>query len=175
MTEMERHIFRAAPELADRINAGVVTASGWRVSEGVPGGEVARAEYVSSISVPTSAGLCVIPVEWIGVSNGGWLLCHNEVVRGYATGERFCRVTVDAEHVKKAWPAADPSHGKIVECMTAEAERVFHDDGWIVHRDHLINHAVETLKVTHAAANAAHKDVPPWLKLGCGKKNRRKT
>jgi hypothetical protein len=108
--ELERRAEIAAVELAAMINAGKVAAIGM-LADGWPGsGGAQSAEPATRIPASVHAP-CVIPAEWLGVQDGGWLLLKDRIVNGQDTGPRYCRVTVDAAQVRAEWPLKAADHG----------------------------------------------------------------
>lgn len=169
--DIERPIRHAARNLADKISAGTVHASGWRVTEGAPTGDVSDSEYVDRIPAAAARYLCQIPVEWIEVSNGGWLLVQNRMLNGMSAGERYCRVTVDAKQVKAIWPKRQYDRSDLVEWMTAEARRVLDTTGHKVKRETLIQDCIKVKGCTNPEAEEAIKDVPSELRRTRGERD----
>lgn len=161
----------AVRQLAEKIGAGEIVATGMPVSRGSPSSSgIIDAGPPEHIRIPPGRqGCVVIPRIWLDVARGGWLELKNNITNGMDTGPKYCEVTIDARQIVNHWPNTED---RLVEYMEAEAKRVLLGTGHKAKRDNIISDCVKKFSCTHDEAEIAFRHVSPDLRRSRGGRNR---
>jgi hypothetical protein len=83
---------------------------------------------------------------------------------GFGAGPRYCRVTFDADQVRRRWKATRPTDAKILKFMIEVGTTFLAERKAVMKSETFVDLARERTGCTHKAARAAFAKLPEYLR-----------